>query len=202
MNDSTEKRRSFRIIEPALVQYQVIDDEQFAKGIARWRIRQGEPASIRSKVMDIDARLDELLYRVNNDSQPTCDALKLLNEKIDVVAQALPEFTSLKEDLASQPSQTCELSAEGMAFGANEPLSPGTKLVLRFFLISDNRFFETFCHVVRLSEGDAAASAPYKYRVAVEFDGMDSAEREVLFQHLFSKQSETLRMRRIQSESG
>ena len=196
-----ENRRSFRINESVLLQYQVIDEADFQKGIERWQIRAGAPSGIRSKMLDLDARLDELLYRVNNDAPAACDALKLLNKKLNFVLEVLPEFRESKEALANQRAQICELSADGMAFGINEILHPQTKLLLRFLLISANRFFETFCRVVRIIDEDDIDACPHSHRVAVAFHGMKATEREILIQHLFSKQSESLRLRRKQSES-
>ncbi len=201
MTKGKEHRRSFRIMESALLQYEVIDEADFQKGLERWKIRPGAPSDIRSQVMDLDSRLDELLYRVKNDAPAACDAIELLNRKLNIVLEALPEFRQSKEALGNQPAQTCELSAEGMVFGSKEILPPQTPLLLRFLLISDNRYFETFCRVVRIIDEDDADARPGSHRVAVEFHGMNAVERETLIQHLFSKQSESLRMRRMQLES-
>ena len=127
-------------------------------------------------------------------------ALELLNNKLRMILELLPEFRHTKQALASQPAQSCELSAEGMAFGCDELLDPQTKLLFRFFLVSDNRFFETFCRVVQNVDDSNIDINPHKYRIAVEFHEMKAAEREILIQHLFRKQSENLRLRRKQSD--
>ncbi len=201
MSKREEKRRSFRVSESVLLQYEIIDEADFEQGLDRWKIRTGAPCSIRSRMLDLDARLDELLYRVNNDTPVACDAFKLLNKKLNIVLEALPEFRESKEALANQPAQICELSAEGMDFGSNEILRPQTKLLLRFLLLSANRFFDTFGQVVRFIEGDDIDACPHGHRIAVAFHGMKAAEQEILIQHLFSKQSETLRSQRKQLES-
>lgn len=201
MSKREEKRRSFRVSESVLLQYEIIDEADFEQGLDRWKIRTGAPCSIRSRMLDLDARLDELLYRVNNDTPVAYDAFKLLNKKLNIVLEALPEFRESKEALANQPAQICELSAEGMVFGSNEILRPQTKLLLRFLLLSANRFFDTFGQVVRIIEGDDIDACPHSHRIGVAFHGMKAAEREILIQHLFSKQSETLRLQRKQSES-
>lgn len=200
MTKEKDNRRSFRIIESTLVQYEVIDEADFEKGLDRTRMVLGTANGIRSKALDLDSRLGELFYHVRNDSPIICDAIELLNEKLNMVMQSLPEFRQSRDALTNQPAQSCELSAEGMVFGTNELLHPRAKLILRFLLISDNRFFETFCRVVRVVDKGEDDEERYDYRVAVEFDGMSRAEREILIQHLFSKESETLRLRRIQSE--
>ena len=174
-----ENRRTFRIRESVLLQYQVIDEADFQKGLERWKIRAGAPSGIRSKLLDLDTRLDELLYRVNNDTPAACDAIKLLNKKLNLVLEVLPEFRQSKEALANQRAQICELSADGMAFGSNEILRSQTKLLLRFLLISANRFFETFCHVVRTVDEKDIDACPYSHRIAVAFHGMKVTEREI-----------------------
>ena len=72
---------------------------------------------------------------------------------------------------------------------------------MRFLIISDNRFFETFCRVIRTVEAKDIDDRTHSHSVAVEFYWTNGAERETLIQHLFSKQSETLRLRRKQSEA-
>ena len=122
MNDGIDNRRSFRLIEPVLLQYEIIDDEIFATGLDSWKIRCGQVTGLRSKAMDLDARIDELLYRVRHDAPSACDAIELLNEKLNIFLEALPEFRQSRESLTNQPAQDCELSAEGMVFGAKEAL--------------------------------------------------------------------------------
>jgi len=200
MTNSNENRRSFRISESALVQYEVIQQADFEKGLERWNIQAGTPSGVRSRVLDLDSRLDELLYRVKIDTPATHGALELLNQKLRIILELLPEFRHSKQALANQPARMCELSADGMVFGCDELLRTQTKLLLRFLLVSDNRFFETFCHVIENFDDGDVDTGRHKYRVAVEFHGMNAAEREKLIQHLFSKQSETLRLRRKQSE--
>ena len=82
-------------------------------------------------------------------------------------------------------------------FQTTETLAVDTKLKLRFFLISDNRYFETLASVYRIDDAEDGARGR---RIVACFEGMPTADREALFQHLFSMQSETLRMRRISAE--
>ena len=80
-------------------------------------------------------------------------------------------------------------------------MQPGTKLTMQLLLASDNRFVESFCRVVRETDTPVGNDAEkYPFGIAVEFQGMTGAQREVLIQHMFNRESETLRMRRIQIE--
>lgn len=200
MTNGKENRRSFRISESALLQYEILGQTDFENGLDRWNVRSGTPSCVRSKVLDLDSRLNEVMYRVKNDTPAAYSALELLNEKMSLVLELLPEFSQFKQALADQPAQICELSTEGMIFGCKELLRPQTKLLLRFLLVSDSRFFETFCRVIRNVDEVDIDTGPHNYRVAVEFHEMRTADREILIQHLFSKQSESLRLRRKQSK--
>ena len=141
MTNGKENRQSFRISESALLQYETISEADFKKGLESWNIRVGTNSCIRPRVLDLDSRLEEVMYRVKNDAPPTYDAIELLSQKIDIVLELLPEFSQSKQALGNQPAQICELSAEGIAFGCDELLHPQTKLLLRFLLVSDSRFW-------------------------------------------------------------
>ena len=64
-----------------------------------------------------------------------------------------------------------------------------------------NRYIETFAKVVRLTDPPSSGQAALSHGIAVEFHGMQPAVREILIQHMFSRESETLRMRRLQAEA-
>jgi c-di-GMP-binding flagellar brake protein YcgR len=125
----------------------------------------------------------------------------LLNEKLNTVIEQFPELRESKTSLASSEPQTCEVGADGMVFTTDKPYAAGTKLALRFLLEADNRYVETFCNVVRDAEvvGDVESAKPFA--IAVEFQGMKPAQKEILIQHLFNRESETLRMRRLNMDA-
>ena len=201
MSTRDNRRRSFRVKERVLLSFQPLSDDEFRKGIDRWRLRAGGVSGLRSRMMDLDSRLDETLYRVGTDLPGIGEIVKLLNDKIETVIEALPEFQDTRNDLVMRSSQKCELSSEGMSFGVNEPLQEGARILVRFLVLPENRLFEMFARVVRSKPAETDEMGPFRHRVAVEFHGMSAAERENLIQHLFSKQSAALRRRRKEAES-
>lgn len=201
MSEKADRRRTFRVPEVVLLKYDVIDEKKFKAGINSWRLRSKGAAGARSKIVDLNCRLDELLFRVGSEMPAVSEVARLLNEKVDIVIQSLPEYQKSKHSLVDQPEQKCELSSEGMLFGTNEILRVDTKLVVRFLVIPDNRYFEMFASVARFIEMTDEKMGPYDHLTAVRFHGMSAAEREDLIHHLFNKQSETLRLRRINAEN-
>lgn len=200
MSSNDDRRKSFRIIETILLSYTVLEESEFEAGISAWRIGNGRTSRTRSLIVDLDARLDELMFRIGTDGSSVCEAIRVLNEKVNVIALELPEFKSATKALADKKTQQCELSSEGMLFGLDEELPEGAGVVLQFIIMPENRYFETFARVIRSGMLENAALDPHRYSSAVEFDGMSPAERENLIQHLFARQSQTLRLRRRQRD--
>ncbi len=201
MNNGQENRRSFRVSESVYVRYEVISDEEFSDGLEHRNHRLGNGESAQARLVDIEARLSEAMYRMSGEAELVGKCLTLLNEKLNIVVQEMPGLRQTKAALANSPPMTCDLGADGIVFPSKEKLQPGTKLAVQLLLAADNRYVEAFCRVIRIADppqGNDPEATPYG--IAVEFHGMKGAQREVLIQHMFNRESETLRMRRIQHD--
>ena len=196
-----DSRRSFRVSERVYLKYEIISNDEFTRGLEHRKIRLGRVDGIRSKLVDLDARLEEKLFLLHNESSRLADCMNILNDKVNLIIEQLPELRQSKASLASSDPQTCEIGADGMVFAAEESLDAGTKIALRLLLETDNRYIETFAEVVRETEvpGDTDSRRPFG--IAVQFSGMKPAQREILIQHLFNRESETLRMRRLRLDA-
>jgi len=196
MSQSHDNRRSFRVVEPAFISYETVTESVYQRGFEFWKMSQGTGVGLRSKIMDIDARLSQKLFVLKSESMALAECFALLNDKISALIEELPGIKESKISLAQQSPQECEIGADGMTFSAAETFPAETKLALRFLLASDNRYVETFCRVVRSVE--PMTEDPLKpHGLAVEFLGMKPEQQDILVQHLFDRESETLRMRRL-----
>ncbi len=195
-----EQRRSFRISESIYLRYEVLSETEFDEGLARRKVRLGIDDGAQSKLVDLEARLSETMYMLASESDGVGRCLTLINEKLNLVIDQLPGLRRTKSALASQAPQTAELSADGMVFGTDQLLKVGTGIYLQMLLETDNRFIETFARVVRATDSPEGHESGHPFGVAVEFHGMQPAVREILIQHMFSQESQTLRMRRLQLE--
>ena len=201
MTEGQENRRSFRISESVYLKYERLTEEEFRDGLEHRKIRLGEDDGAQAMLVDIDARLGEAMYMMGAESDHVGKAMTLINDKINVVIEQLPGLRQTKASLANTDPMDCDVGADGMVFPCPEKLAVDTKLHLKFLLSSDNRFVETFCKVVRVTETPQGNdTGAYPYGIAVEFIGMKQAQREILIQHMFNRESETLRMRRLQIE--
>lgn len=199
MNDGRTNRRSFRVSESVYLRYEILSDEEFQNGIDHRKIRLGDSDSAHAMLIDIDARLGETMLRLGAESETLGKCITLLNDKINVIVRETPSFRESKAELAKSPPLVCDVGADGIVFPSQRQLEVGTKLSMQILLASDQRFIETFCRVVRHTESPAGNDAQnLPFGIAVEFQGLQPAQREILIQHMFNRESETLRMRRLQ----
>ena len=198
MNETHDNRRSFRINESAYVNYDVISEADVESGLDHLRLSTGGAESAHAELIDIEARLSEACYLLGAEHEQVSRVITLMNDKLNVVIDQLPGLRDTKAALLKTPPLSCEVSADGIAFPAERQLEVGTKLHLRVLLASDNRFFESFGRVVRGTEPPPGNDVEkFPHGIAVEFIGMKPAQREILIQHMFNRESETLRMRRL-----
>ncbi|MBT8100711.1 MAG: hypothetical protein KJO82_13220 [Gammaproteobacteria bacterium] len=202
MNHGRDKRRSFRVSESVYLKVERLTDDEYRAGLAHRKVLLGETDSAQSQLIDIEARLSEAMYLLSAESDQVGKCMTLMNDKLNVVIGQLPGMRATKMALAKSPPQTCDVGADGLVFASAENFAVGTKLYMQFLLSTDSRYVESFCSVVRHTEPpDGNDTATLPYGIAVEFSGMSQSQREILIQHMFNRESETLRMRRLQIEA-
>lgn len=193
-----ENRRSFRVCEPVYLRYEELRDEEFQEGLERRKIRLGTDNGAQSQLVDIESRLSQSLYMLHADFDQVGKLITLLNDKLNIVISQMPGLKEAKSSLAKSTPQICEVGADGMLFYTAAPLPLGSSYYLEFLLESDSRYVETFCTVIRQSETKDSPNEGLPIGNAVEFHGMKPGQREILIQHMFNVESETLRMRRLE----
>lgn len=201
MINSEENRRSFRVSEPVYLKYDKLSEDEFRDGIDHRNLRLGLNDGAQALLVEIEARLSETMFMLNAEQSSLGRCITLLNDKLNVVIDELPSLRENKSSLARRPPRVCDVGADGMVFPCKEQLQVGDKLHVRLLLSTDNRYIESFCEVIRLTETTDTGDSEYRYGIAIQFANMPTAQREILIQHMFSRESETLRMRRLEIES-
>jgi hypothetical protein len=201
MTNGKDNRRSFRISESVYVKYEVVDDETVEGGVEHYKLSQGISDSAQAKLVEIEARLSEAMYLLSAENGKVGRCMTLMNDKLNIVIEQLPSLRETKQSLAKTPPQTCDVSADGLVFSSKQPLSVDDKLYIQFMLSTDNRYVESFCRVVRLVDSPDTTGQELPHGIAVEFLNMPPAQREILIQHMFNRESETLRMRRLEMDA-
>ncbi len=199
--DGQENRRSFRVNESVYLKYDVLSEKEFEQGIEHRKLRLGLSDGAQATLVDIEARLGEAMFLLNAEHAKIGRCMTLLNDKLNIVIDQLPALRETKASLAKSRPQTCDVGADGIGFSSDKPLEVDSKLHLQFLLSADNRFVETFCRVVRVTDSPDDNRDDLPYGIAVEFMNLPPSQREILIQHMFSRESETLRMRRLELDA-
>ncbi len=201
MTNQQDNRRSFRVSEDVYLKYDVLTDEEFVEGLERRKLRLGDNDSAQAALVEVESRLSEAMFLMNGENNALGRCITLLNDKINIAIEQLPALRENKASLARTAPQCCDVGADGMVFSSKRPLDVDAKLHLRFLLSSDNRYVECFARVVRLTEPPDTHDNGLTYGIAVEFSNVPPAQREILIQHMFNRESETLRMRRLELDA-
>jgi c-di-GMP-binding flagellar brake protein YcgR len=201
MTTGQENRRSFRVSESIYLKYEILSEKEFAEGLEHRKLRLGASDGAQAMLVDIEARLVEAMYLLNAEHGKIGRCVTLINDKLNIVIDQLPTLRETKLSLAQMPPQMCDVSADGLIFSSKQPLDVGDRLYIQFLLSTDNRYVETFCRVVRLDDPPDNSGQDLPYGIAVEFLNMPPSQREILIQHMFGRESETLRMRRLEMDS-
>lgn len=201
MMDGQENRRSFRVNESVYLKYDVLSQKEFEQGIEHRKLRLGLSDGAQATLVDIEARLGEAMFLLSAEHAKIGRCMTLLNDKLNIVIDQLPALRETKASLAKSRPQTCDVGADGMVFSSDKALEVDSMLHLRFLLSADNRFVETFCRVVRVTDSPDDNRDDLPYGIAVEFMNLPPSQREILIQHMFSRESETLRMRRLELDA-
>jgi len=195
-----ENRRSFRVREAVYLKHELLSEQEFQEGLERRKLRLGMDNGAQSQLLDIESRLSDSLYMLHADFEQIGKLITLLNDKLNIAISQLPGLKEARSSLAQTTPQVCEVGADGMSFFTASPLPLGNKLYLEFLLESDSRYVETFCTVIRATDTISSENDGLPFGNAVEFSGMKPGQREILIQHMFNRESETLRMRRLEIE--
>lgn len=198
MSNEYDNRRSFRVSESVYLKYEVLTDREFHEGMDHRKIRLGANDGAQAMLTEIESRLGESMFLLSKQHEHIGRCMTLLNDKINIVISQLPALREIRSSLAKLPPQVCDVSADGLVFSSERPMQIGDKLYIQFLLSSDNRYVESFCTVVRLTDPPDSSDPALTYGIGVEFNGMKPEQREILIQHMFSLESETLRMRRLE----
>ncbi|MEM1175978.1 MAG: PilZ domain-containing protein [Pseudomonadota bacterium] len=200
MSNEYDNRRSFRVSEMAYVKFEKLSDLDFEAGLEHRKLKLGLNDDAQAMLLDVEARLSEAMFMLNAESESIGRCMTLLNDKLNIVVKQLPALRETRSALAKLPPQRCDVSADGLVFSSEQALKVGDKMHLQFLLSSDSRFVETFATVVRLTDAPDDSDPKRRYGIGVEFSGMKPEQREILIQHMFNLESETLRMRRLKLE--
>jgi c-di-GMP-binding flagellar brake protein YcgR len=194
---SDERREYFRIEDEIALDYRMISDEEADQLVERMRSRLVDRFTAASSFAATTRQMAHVIHKVQTQSPELARCLQAIDQKLNMIAQL---FVSEEMQLNEQPSREVNLSAGGVAFRAQHEIKVGSVLELRMVLFPSLVGILTISRVVhceRLND----SNAQFPWQVAVEYEHLREADRELLVRHIMSKETEQLRALRSENDS-
>ena len=129
-----------------------------------------------------------LTDQINHNDRDIARALRLLNEKINILSRGLQN----RHDNMNIKSTDVNLSGGGIAFLCAESLAVKSPLSIQIELRSSGVIIDTIANVISCEKSyPEDQETPYFLRLA--FTKMNETDRNLLIKHILFRQAETLR---------
>lgn len=186
-----DRRGFFRIDDEVSLFYKKIDEKRVTEPHqVSDNILTSCSLSTALEMVSQDSAL--LLHRLEKNQPEVADYLRLLDTKIDLIAQAvMMQGFQVKEN----DTRNVNVSATGIAFNCEEALKTGDYLEIKMMLISSMAVIVTYGKVVYCKNGQSNDSQ-YPYFVGVDFLNMKDEDREMLIKYVVKKQLQQIRDRK------
>ena len=185
------KRRCIRIKDRILLNYQRIPEEECKNRVDQFISGQQVPWD--QETVPHFKKIDGFLKKIRGDNEALAQVLGVLDEKLSFLIGRLVEMSGEEGDEMGKPVAV-DISAACMGFVSGECLSPGETLEMTIGLLPEHYFFKAFGRVIRSEKRNN------QWFSAVEFLWMNEEAKEKLVEHIFARQLQQLRMRRLQKE--
>ena len=192
-NEIAEKRRFFRIDDTINLSYQLIDEETVKAGLKAMTHAMSSEHSLGATLDVLSQESLHIMQRLEKQNDPLLELYKILDAKINAVAQAMMFNGS---NINVQKCQDVNLSASGVAFFQEDAINIGQYLAIEMYLPSTLAVIMVYGQVIKCERLESE-----HYAIAVDFTEIRPDDQELLIKHVVRKQWQQLQEKRALSES-
>jgi len=130
--------------------------------------------------------------RVGEISPLVAEILGLYDKKLSLIESII--MHSNDKDNSITETQHVNLSASGMSFVSNTPINDDVQLKMELVLFPEYHFIPLYARVIdcRKKMDDNL----YRFNIAVDFVGICESDKEIIMQHVLSRQAKLLKKER------
>lgn len=177
-----ERRRYFRINETVGISYQCIDGSE-----SHGKKEEGLNDDT-SRIFEQDDQIEKLINELKGGNPLIAQLAVLLNRKMDRIADQQVLRNDLVNRIAHRVREV-NISACGMAFMNDEPISEGERLRLELKLFPAETKVQTLARIISCDWDEATK----QYYWRMDFYSMSASSQETLIQHIVRSQSAQLK---------
>ncbi|MCP1647634.1 MULTISPECIES: PilZ domain-containing protein [Pseudomonas aeruginosa group] len=187
--DADDRREYYRIEDTLALEFRPLREDE----IQSQEVLQDDSAlfNLLSDLHLTDFESQHLLRHINERDRPLASYLKVMNKRIDLIAQALTQ--SLLSEIG--PARQVTLSEGGINFRDGQPLPVDQLLALKIVLLPQGLGLllrAKVTHCAQQPEGD--------YEIGTEFEMLGDAQRQLLARHILQRQALERRQAKAREE--
>ncbi|CAK0779173.1 putative PilZ domain-containing protein [Gammaproteobacteria bacterium] len=175
-----ERRAYFRVRDQVRLRVSALTKEECQECL----LTLGRSSHLATSLTPLRLRFNQTLRNLAVESAEVAEGLKLLDEKIEILARWLDGG----QDLDEAPMRWVDLSACGLACDVAVAFVPQSCLEIRLVLLPSLRLIRAVARVVLCDP-----LPDQGYRLRISFLGLAEADREFLIRHVLQRQGEWLR---------
>jgi len=189
-NQHSERREHFRINDTLYIQYKAIDHataEQLGQQLLK--VDHDEESHHQVQFRSLQTAFTLVSDQINHYDREVARALRLLNEKINLIEQAI-----YQPDPEGSLSQKCEVNLSGGGLGllSEQQFETKSPLSVQIELRSSGVTIQAIANVIACTKAQSQNSqTPYYLRLA--FTKINEQDRDLLIKHILFRQVKELR---------
>jgi hypothetical protein len=189
-----ERRRFFRIDDTVGLKAERIDPKEVEEKIEHFRQNKHQYAMLNDYNFQLEQHQADL--RKITERMPELGRyLKMLQQQIDrLTEQLLPDDQQFVDR-----ELPVNISAQGIAFYSSESADPGDVIELHLKLHPSQHRIMVLARVIHC---ESDRKHPGQYRIALDFEHIREADRELLVKHVHGRQLQALGASRYDNEPG
>jgi len=185
---SEERRQFFRVDDEVNLVYVKIDEKQVLDGsYVSENILGNWPLSAALETIAQESTL--LLHKVAKNNPDVADYFKLIDNKIDLLAQAIVMQSG---QFNKNNIRNANLSATGIAFDSEEAFQDGDYLEIKILLVNSMSVVVA-CGKVVYCKKSQSDEGRHPFTIGVDYVNIKDQDRELLIKHVVKRQLQQIR---------
>lgn len=192
--DNQDRRRFYRVNDKVSLNYRLVPNSDIDREIGRANRRQREISDLKNASHALDARIEVLTNKLALDNPLIAETLNLFHRKIALHERMLGMDDY--DDGVFNQAKEINLSANGIAFDAETPLSKETYIKLELVTFPEHNYIPVYAKVIQCKQIEDDSTAGF--RIAVEFKGISEEDEARIINHIFRLQARELKRERAE----
>jgi hypothetical protein len=185
---SEDRRQFFRVEDEVNLVYVKIDEKKVIEGnYVSENILGNWPLSAALEMVTQESAI--LLHKVGKSQPDVADYLRLIDNKIELLAQAMVMQSG---QFNQNNVRNANLSATGIAFDSEDAFLEGDYLEIKILLVNSMAVIVALGRVI-YCKNHKADSGRFPYTIGVDYVGIKDQDRETLIKYVVKRQLQQIR---------